>query len=97
MEKALATLRNGHVELDHAVDWPDGIRLQVSPADKKLGLEESEWPNTPEEKAEWIRWLESLEPFEMSASELNAFEAELKASKERQKQLLRESWAEETT
>lgn len=97
MEKALATLRNGQVELDHAVDWPDGIRLQVSPADKKLGLDESEWPNTPEERAAWIRWLNNLEPFEMTEAELIELEAELKASKARQKQLVRESWAEQKT
>jgi hypothetical protein len=52
MEKALATLRNGQVELDHAVDWPDGTRLEVLPTEKKLGLDESDWPETPEEKSE---------------------------------------------
>ena len=33
MEKALATIRGGHVELDAPVDWPDGTRLEVRPVD----------------------------------------------------------------
>jgi hypothetical protein len=41
-----------------------------------------------------MQWLKSLEPFEMTAAELAAFEAQMKASKERQKQLVRESWQE---
>jgi hypothetical protein len=31
MEKALATIRGGHVELDAPVDWPEGTRLEVRP------------------------------------------------------------------
>ena len=33
MEKALATIRGGHVGLDAPVDWPDGTRLEVRPVD----------------------------------------------------------------
>ena len=31
MDKALATIRGGHIELDAPVDWPDGTRLEVRP------------------------------------------------------------------
>jgi hypothetical protein len=85
MEKALATFHNGHVELDAAVSWPEGTRLEVIPAKTKLGLDESEWPETPEEKEEWCAWLASLEPFDMTPEEYAAFEAELQANKETQK------------
>lgn len=92
MEKALATFRNGHVELDHAPSWANGTRLEVMPAAKKVGLDESEWPKTPKEKKDWLDWLNSLEPFDMTPKELEAFEADLKDSKETQKRLLRKSW-----
>ena len=81
MEKALATFRNGQVEFDHPVRWPEGTRLEVSPKVQKIGLDESEWPETPEEKAEWLRWLNNLEPFDMTPQELETFETELKGSK----------------
>jgi hypothetical protein len=96
MEKALATFRNGQVQFDAAVDWPEGTRLEVAPAVTKVGLEESEWPQTPEQKEAWLEWLKNLEPFDMTSEELDAFEADLKVSKEIQKQLLRKSWHEES-
>jgi hypothetical protein len=95
MEKTLATFRNGQVEFDAAVDWPEGTRLEVAPAATKLGLDEPPWPETPEQKEAWLEWLKNLEPFDMTPEELNAFEAELKISKETQKELLRKSWREE--
>lgn len=77
MEKTLATFRNGHVELDHTPQGPEGTRLEIAPATRKLGLDESEWPETDEEKAAWLAWLRSLEPFDMTPKELEAFEAQL--------------------
>lgn len=96
MEKSLATFRNGQVEFDHAVHWPDGTRLEIAPAaQKRLGLDESDWPKTPQQRADWLEWLKNLEPFDMTSAELDAFEADLNASKERQKQMLRECWKTE--
>jgi hypothetical protein len=95
MKKAFATFRNGQVELDHAASWPEGTRLEVGPAAKKLGLDETEWPETPQEKAEWLEWFTSLEPLDMTPAELTAFEAELSRSKKIQKELLRKSWRQE--
>jgi hypothetical protein len=93
MKKALATFRDGHVQLDDPVDWPEGTRLEVTPA--KLGLDESEWPETPEEIADWLAWFKTIEPLDMTPEELAAFEAEMKASKEVQKQLLPARWKHE--
>ena len=95
MEKALATFHNGHVQLDATVSWPEGTRLEITPATKKLGLDESEWPETPEQIAEWLEWFKTLEPLDMTPEELDAFEKELQTNKEAQKRLLRESWARE--
>jgi hypothetical protein len=94
MEKALATYRNGQVQFDAAVDWPEGTRLEVAPASARVS-EESPWPETPEQKEAWLEWLRNLEPFDMTSEELNAFEAGLKVSKDIQKELLRRSWREE--
>ena len=95
MEKALATFRNGQVQFDAPVNWPEGTRLEVVPAATKGGLDESPWPETPEQKEAWLEWLKNLEPFDMTPEELDAFEADLKVSKLIQKDLLRKSWHEE--
>lgn len=114
MEKALATFRNGQVQFDAAVDWPEGTRLEVAPAATKAKAAEPiedlagsaiasepktvfelSWPETPEQKADWLEWLKNLEPFDMTPEELDAFEANLKVSKEIQKELLRKTWQEE--
>jgi hypothetical protein len=95
MEKVMATMRKGQVEFDHPVNWPEGTRLEISPAATTLGLDEADWPKTPEQIAEWLEWLKNLEPFDMTPEELDAFKAELQASKEVQKQLLRKSWEQE--
>jgi len=92
MEKVLATFRNGQVQFDAAVNWPEGTRLEVAPAAIKVGQDESPWPETPEQKEAWLEWLNNLEPFDMTPDELDAFEAGLKVSKEIQKELLRKSW-----
>jgi hypothetical protein len=95
MEKMLATYHNGHVELDAPAHWPEGTRLEVVPAQKKLGLDESEWPQTPEEIAEWLAWFETIEPYDMTAEEFDRMEKERQLAKEQQKQLLRKSWERE--
>ncbi|HYV40040.1 MAG TPA: hypothetical protein VE988_30420 [Gemmataceae bacterium] len=95
MHKMLATFRNGHVELDQIANWPDGTRLEVGPTNHKLGLDESEWPQTPEEKTAWLEWLNALEPLELTPAELAAFDEALQASKDVQKELLRQIWRRE--
>ena len=36
---------------------------------KKIGLSENEWPTTPEARAEWLQWFDSIEPVEMTPEE----------------------------
>ena len=69
--------------------------MEVSPTKKKQGLDESESSETPKEIAEWIEWFKTLEPLDMTPDELDAFGAEMRASKEAQKELLRKSWEKE--
>src|SRR5688572_12793812 len=105
MEKVLATIRDGHVDLDAPVDWPDGTRLEVRPVARssngdpgrplpgvrqefldamndpdRMGLEESLWPESPEERAIWLRWFDSIEPLEFTPEEEAALEGDRKAS-----------------
>mgnify|MGYP001450427993 CR=1 FL=1 len=95
MKKPWPPSRAGHVVFPHVPKGPEGTGLEFAPAIAKLGLDESEWPETDEEKSAWLEWLQSLEPFEMSPEELDAFEAQLKASKEEQKDLMRKRWRAE--
>lgn len=95
MESVSATFHNGHVELSQPAKWAEGTRLLVTPMSPKIGLSEAEWPKTEEEIADWLEWFEKLEPSAMAAEERSAFEAELRASKEEQKRLLREKWRKE--
>jgi hypothetical protein len=48
MQKALATFRNGHLELATPVDWPEGTTVEVIPLRQKIGMTEAEWPTTPD-------------------------------------------------
>ncbi len=48
MDKALATFRNGHVELATPVDWAEGTLVEVVPIRQKIGMTEAEWPTTPD-------------------------------------------------
>jgi len=50
-----------------------------------VGLDELQWPETPEKREAWLEWLKNLEPFDMTPEELDAFEAELSTSKEIQR------------
>ena len=118
MQKAQAVFRNGRVELDEPVSWPEGTTLEVGPnmsaevspsapagrdaADLlnalrnpepgRWGLDESQWPQTPEEIEAWLEWFDSCEPV-FEPDEQAAFDANLAASKELQKSLTRAAWA----
>ena len=122
MNKVLATIRGGRVDLDSPAHWPEGTRLEVhlleAPANgdtptrtpvpanvrpefwahmndpQRQGMDESLWPQTPEELAIWMKWIESREPLDLTPEELAAMEAEWAASKELQKELMRKNWEE---
>ena len=95
METHMATFRDGQIELDEAVNWPNGTRLTVT-ADEVRSNEKRpmDWPINEEQRAEWVVWLRDLEPFDMDESERSALEENLKTNKEQQKALLRASWGQ---
>jgi hypothetical protein len=82
VSKVKGTYRGGRIELDEAVDWPDGRRVTVSdedPADELLT--EGDWPDTPENRAELVRRLDALEPLGLTSDEQARIEAALAESK----------------
>jgi hypothetical protein len=92
MDRVDGTYRSGKVVLDQSVDWPDGVRVNVvCDSNNKASLidlciDGSKWEDTPEAKAQWTEWFDSLNPV-FTGRELERFEAELAALREEQKSL----------
>ena len=78
------TFHEGQIVLATPVDWPEGARVEVALVEShgRFGLTEDEWPSTPEEMAEWLRWYDSLEPLEFTPQE----EADLAAWRKQMKE-----------
>ena len=62
MQKALATIRQGRVEFDRGVDWPEGTRVEVLPIESVIGMNEADWPTTAEEIAAFVKRMNEREP-----------------------------------
>ena len=92
METVLGTYRDGQVILEHEVDWPNGAPLEV-----RLGssidaaahddsaercVDGSRPPSTPEEIEDWLKWFDSIEPFDWNDEERSRFEQALHESDE---------------
>lgn len=63
MSTVTGTYRNGRIELDQPVDWPEGKHVRVSEvADEEPEfMTEETWPKTPEEIEEHIRQMKAVE------------------------------------
>jgi hypothetical protein len=72
--KALWT--NGQIVPSEPVDWPEGSELLVEPipASEKIGLDESEWEDSPEALADWEAWLPTIEPMIWAEGEREEYE-----------------------
>ena len=84
MNAIKATWRKGRIVPDAPVDWPEGCRLLVEPVHEgeTIGITEGEWPKTPEERAEWLKWFDSVKPVKMTPAE----EAEWQAYRQKIKE-----------
>lgn len=84
MQPIFGTYRDGHVALDAPVSWPEGMKVEVAPAElseqpiHSLGLDERTWVETPENRAGLIASMEAYDPPEISDEEWAEFEAGLK-------------------
>jgi hypothetical protein len=83
--------RGGQVVLNQKTDWPDDADVLVELIDDKqqIGMREEDWPEGPEAIAEWMRWVDSLEPI-MSPED----EAKWHAALEDQKNFEKANFAE---
>jgi hypothetical protein len=59
----------------------------------RIGLDESQWPQTRAEMEAWEKWFDSPEPV-MTPEEQVAFDEHLRTSKEVQKELTKKNWEE---
>jgi hypothetical protein len=82
-----AIVKDRRLELDVPADWPDGTEVVVQPVRAKtsLGMREEDWPDTPEGKAAWLKWYDSLEPLIFTDDERAAWEAARKEQKDFEK------------
>ena len=71
MHAIKATWINGKIVPGEPVDWPEGSELRVEPlvSSDKIGLDESEWPDDAQSIAEWIAWVDTIEPLVLSDEE----------------------------
>jgi hypothetical protein len=69
MQRVIATIRDGRVELSESVDWPDGIKVEVTPLATLDHLHEVTPPMTqwPERFFDRLREQWGDEPFERPA------------------------------
>jgi hypothetical protein len=71
MNAIRATWTNGQIVPAEPVDWPEGISLWVEPAGvaEKIGMDESEWRDDPESIADWISWVDTIQPLVLTDEE----------------------------
>ena len=79
-----ATWRNGTIVPDGAVDWPEGCRLVVEPAElvAAVGMREEDWPTTPEGIAKHLALMDAIEPYLPTDQEFAEWESALHERKE---------------
>jgi hypothetical protein len=71
MHAIKAVWKNGQILPSEPVDWPEGSKLMVSPVPvpERIGLDESEWRDDPQSIADWIAWVDTIEPMLLSDEE----------------------------
>jgi hypothetical protein len=72
-----ATWINGQIVPAEPVDWPEGSKLIVEPvsrAAEKIGLDESEWDDSPEAIADWVAWVDTIQPMIWAEGEEEEYE-----------------------
>ncbi len=78
------TIHNRRIEVPAMEELPDGteVMVQLVPVNEPIGLNESDWDDTPEGIADWINWLDSLEPLSFTEQECAALKADHLARKQ---------------
>ena len=97
MQRALATFREGRIEFDSGVDWPEGTRVEILPIENAVGMRDADWPATSEGVTALLKRMKEREPLEMTDAEYAVWEGELRSERQRQKEFTRQSWAQVET
>jgi len=76
MNAIKATWTNGQIVPAEPVDWPEGSELLVAPvpSSEKIGLDESEWRDDPQSIADWIAWVDTIQPMIWAEGEQEEYE-----------------------
>ena len=71
-------IHNRRIEIPAPDELPDGteVLVQLAPVCEQAGHNESEWDDSPEGIALWLREYEALEPLVFTAEELANLEAD---------------------
>ena len=71
MNAIKATWTKGQIVPAEPVDWPEGSELLVEPmpASEKIGMDESEWKDDPQSIADWITWVDTIQPMVLTDAE----------------------------
>ncbi len=91
---AIGTIRSGEVVLDSPIDWPEGTPVEVVRATKASGPVDrlgdgTPYPTTDTGVRELLRRMEAIEPFDMAEDEYEAFQEEIRTTRNEQKALLK--------
>ncbi len=78
-----ATIRGRRLELDVPNDWLDGTEVEIHALGQ--GANGIADVMSPEEITKTLAAMDQIEPFDMTDAERNAWEAERRVSKEREK------------
>lgn len=67
---------NGRIVPAEPVDWPEGSELLVEPvpAEDEIGMDESAWKDDPQSIADWMAWVDTIEPMIWAPGEQEEFE-----------------------
>jgi hypothetical protein len=86
MDGIQGTYREGRIDLDSSVSWPEGTRVEVAPLAVRPAAPDAtsvewgvsdDWADTPENRAEILRRMDAAEPLEMSPEEEAEWQAAL--------------------
>jgi len=87
-----ATYQNGQFVPDQPVDWPEGKRVVIAPADEPSFAQTADGEQTddPESIARWIKEFDAIPPLEMTPEE----EAQWQAARQAQRELEKATFVE---
>jgi hypothetical protein len=80
----------GKIEIPAPPDWPDGLEVEVRPADEEFGCTEDEQGDDPESIAEWLAWYDTVQPLILTPED----EARWAAARQAQKEYELSKWDE---